>query len=97
MADEFHALDKLNQRNMLYYSIGMMREALLFISGSTNINRTKGGELKFIQDFSKVLDVLKIEKANQLMSASSYYLERNGSPKMIFMNLSLQLSAVLNP
>jgi len=97
MADEFHALDKLNQRNMLYYSIGMMREALLFIAGSTAINRTQGGELKFIQDFSKVLDVLKIEKANQLMSASSYYLERNGSPKMIFMNLSLQLSAVLNP
>lgn len=97
MSDDFHQFDKLNQRNMLYYSIGMMRESLLYLAGSTAINRTKGGELKFIQDFSKVLDVLKIEKANQLMSAASYYLERNGSPKMIFLNLSLQLSKVLNP
>lgn len=97
MADEFHQFDKVNQRNMLYYSISMMRESLLYIAGSTSINRTQGGELKFIQDFSKVLDVLKIEKANRLMSQASYYLERNGSPKMIFLNLSLQLSKTLNP
>ncbi|MEQ9413730.1 MAG: DNA polymerase III subunit delta, partial [Cyclobacteriaceae bacterium] len=97
MADEFHQMDKLNQRNLLYYSIGMMRESLLYIAGSTSINRTQGGELKFIQDFSKVLNVLKIEKANRLMSDASYYLERNGSAKMIFLNLSLQLSSVLNP
>lgn len=97
MAEEFHQLDKLNQRNMLYYSIGMMRESLLYLAGSTTINRAQGSELKFIQDFSKVLDVLKIEKANHLMSDASYFLERNGSPKMIFLNLSLQLSKVLNP
>lgn len=97
MADEFHQMDKLNQRNLLYYSISMMRESLLFLAGSTTINRTQGSELKFIQDFSKVLNVLKIEKANRLMSDASYYLERNGSAKMIFLNLSLQLSGILNP
>lgn len=97
MADDFHQFDKLNQRNLLYYSIGMMRESLLYIAGSTSINRTKGGELKFIQDFSKVLDILKIEKATQLMSGASYYLDRNGSAKMIFLNLSLQISEILNP
>ncbi|MCB0490804.1 MAG: DNA polymerase III subunit delta, partial [Cyclobacteriaceae bacterium] len=97
MADEFHQMDKLNQRNLLYYGISMMRESLLFLAGSTSINRTQGTELKFIQDFSKVLNVLKIEKTTRLMSDASYYLERNGSAKMIFLNLSLQLSGVLNP
>ena len=97
MADEFHQLDKLNQRNMLYYSMSMMRESLLYLAGSTAINRTQGTEMKFIQDFSKVLDVIKIEKANRIMSDASYYLERNGSAKMIFLNLSLQLSTTLNP
>jgi DNA polymerase-3 subunit delta' len=97
MADEFHQLDKLNQRNMLYYSMSMMRESLLYMAGSTAINRTQGTEMKFIQDFSKVLDVMKIEKANRIMSDASYYLERNGSAKMIFLNLSLQLSTTLNP
>lgn len=97
MADEFHQMDKLNQRNLLYYGIGMMRESLLCLSGTTAINRAQEGELKFVQDFSKVMDVMKIEWANQLMSDASYYLERNGSAKMVFLNLSLQLSAVLNP
>lgn len=97
MADEFHQLDKLNQRNTLYYSISMLRESLLFMAGSTKINRAQGNELKFIQDFSKVLDVSKIEKSNQLISDASYFLERNGSAKMIFLNLSLKLSTVLNP
>lgn len=97
MADEFHQLDKLNQRNMLYYSMSMMRESLLYMAGSTSINRTQGNEMKFIQDFSKVLDVMKIEKANRIMSDAYYYLERNGSAKMIFLNLSLQLSTTLNP
>lgn len=97
MADEFHQLDKLNQRNMLHYSMSMMRESLLYLAGSTSINRTQGNEMKFIQDFSKVLDVIKIEKANRIMSDASYYLERNGSAKMIFLNLSLQLSTTLNP
>ncbi|HNP96367.1 MAG TPA: DNA polymerase III subunit [Cyclobacteriaceae bacterium] len=97
MGDDFHQLDKLNQQNILYYSIGMMRESLLSIAGTTQMNRTRGAELKFIQDFSKVLDVLKIEKATQLMSQASYYLERNGSPKMTFVSLSLQISDLLNP
>lgn len=97
MADDFHQFDKLNQRNILFYSIGMMRESLLFIAGSASISRSRGGELKFIQDFSKVLDILKIDKSQQLMSDAYYYLERNGSAKMIFLNLSLQLSELLNP
>lgn len=97
MGDDFHQLDKLNQQNILYYGIGMMRESLLSIAGTTQMNRTSGNELKFIQDFSKVLDVLKIEKATRLMSQASYYLERNGSPKMTFVSLSLQISDLLNP
>ncbi len=97
MADDFHQFDKLNQRNILYYSIGMMRESLLHIAGSTSITRVRGGELKFIQDFSKFLNILKIDKSQQLMSDAVYHLERNGSAKMIFLNLSLQLSELLNP
>ncbi|MEQ9591111.1 MAG: DNA polymerase III subunit [Cyclobacteriaceae bacterium] len=97
MADEFHQQDKLSQRNILYYGISMMRESLLYLSGATKINRTQGKELKFVQDFCKILDVVKIERSNQLMSEASYYLERNGSAKMIFFNLSLSLAATLNP
>ena len=43
------------------------------------------------------MTVDKIEKTNLLVTDASYHLERNGSAKMIFLDLSLQLSRVMNP
>ena len=96
-ADDYHALDKLNQRNLLQYSMSMLRETLLFSSGAQQINRTRGEELKFVQDFSKVMNVEKVEKSCRLLNDASYHLERNGSAKMIFLDLSLKISKALNP
>lgn len=96
-AEEFHALDKLSQRNLLIYSVNVMRETLLRISGATGMNRSRGDELKFIQDFSKVMTLDKIEKSFTLMSDANYHLERNGSAKMIFLHLSLNLAKTINP
>ncbi|GHM99376.1 DNA polymerase III subunit delta [Cytophagales bacterium WSM2-2] len=97
LADEFHELDKLAQRNLFHYALGMMREALIQISSANAISRAKGPEEKFIKDFSKVFSVPKIETFNKLINEATYHLERNGSAKMIFMDLSLQLSKTINP
>jgi DNA polymerase-3 subunit delta' len=96
-SEEFHALDKLRQRNILHYGMSMMRESLLNISQADSIHRVQGEELKFIQQFSTVLNVQKIEKSFRLMNDAAYHLERNGSAKMIFLDLSLQLSKTINP
>jgi DNA polymerase-3 subunit delta' len=97
LAENYHALDRMSQRNLMYYSMNMMRETLLRISGAANLNRTRGDELKFIQDFSRVMNVEKVERSYTLMNDASYHLERNGSAKMIFLDLSLQLSTTINP
>lgn len=97
LADEFHELDKLGQRNLLYYGLGMMRETLLAISNAKAISRVKGEEEKFIQKFSNYFSVPKIETANRLINEATYHLDRNGSAKMIFMDLSLHLSKTINP
>jgi DNA polymerase III subunit delta' len=97
MAEEFHQMDKLRQRNLLSYSIDMMRESLLSLSGTNQLHRTQGEELDFIKKFSSQLSILKIEKSFKLMNDASYHLERNGSAKMIFLDLSLQLSKTISP
>jgi DNA polymerase-3 subunit delta' len=97
MADDYHGLDKLSQKNLMTYGMNMMRETLLNLSGATSINRTRGDELKFVQDFSKVLSVPKIERSVKLMNDATYHLERNGSAKMIFLDLSLKISQTINP
>lgn len=97
ITDDFHELDKLSQRTFLQYSLSMLREVVLYLAGAKEINRAKGRELKFVQDFSKVLDVDKVTESSKHIGEASYFLERNGSAKMIFLDLSLQLSKTINP
>jgi len=92
MAEEYHDLDKVSQKNMIAYSMNMMRETLLSACGAESINRTRGEEHEFVQRFSKVLDVDKIERSFNLLNDAGYHLERNGSAKMIFLDLSLKIA-----
>jgi len=96
-ADDFHELDKLSQRNLFQYALGMMRETLLQHAGADAVGRIKTGEVKFVKDFSKIMNVPKIEKINQLVTNAHYHLERNGSAKMIFLDLSLNIAKSINP
>ena len=96
-AEEYHALDRLSQKNLMRYGMNVMRDTLLKVSGSNSMIRSKGEELDFIERFSKVMDVEKIEKSYTLMNDASYHLERNGSAKMIFLDLSLKLSRTIKP
>lgn len=96
-SEEFHELDRLNQKNLLQYGSGMIRETLLHSSGAQAISRIKSGETKFVTDFSKIMSVDKIDKVNQLLTDAQYHLDRNGSAKMIFLDLSLTISKTINP
>jgi DNA polymerase III subunit delta' len=95
LADEFHEMDKLAQRNLFQYTLSMLRETLIQFAGATSIGRIKSGEAKFSQDFSKIMNVKKIDTIANLLSDASYHLERNGSAKMIFLDLSLQIAKTI--
>jgi DNA polymerase-3 subunit delta' len=41
-----------------------------------------------------VMTVTKLERSAQLINEATYHLERNGSAKMIFLDLSLELGRV---
>lgn len=96
-SEDFHDLDRLSQRNLFQYGLGMMRETLLHSAGADAISRIKTGEVKFVKDFSKIMNVEKVEQVNQLLTDAHYHLERNGSAKMIFLDLSLQIAKTINP
>ncbi len=96
-SEDFHQLDKLSQRNLFQYGLSMMRETLLHYAGADAISRIKSGEAKFVKDFSKIMNTEKVEKINTLFTNAHYHLERNGSAKMIFLDLSLQVAKTINP
>ena len=97
IAEEFHELDKLGQRNFIHYSSGLLRETLLHSVGAKSISRATAAETDFLKNFGKVMNVEKVERASGLLTQAAYHLERNGSPKMIFLDTSLQLAQIINP
>ena len=94
MADEFHRLSKLEQRSLLQYGLSMMRESLVAKHANT-LSRLPGSELSFITKFSEFLSPDQIQAISQEFNNALYHLERNGSPKMTFLDTSLQIMEIL--
>ncbi len=94
-AEAYHGMDKIGQRSLMMYGMNMMRESLLYSAGASEINRARGEERTFVERFSAFLDVDKIDLYFRLMNDAAYHLERNGSAKMIFLDLSLKIAGTL--
>jgi len=94
LSEDFHDADRMAQRNLMLYGLSIFREALIHLAGAEKLNRARGSELEFIRNFSKVMNITRIQSLSKLFNDSIYHLERNGSAKMIFMDLSLQINQV---
>jgi DNA polymerase-3 subunit delta' len=92
MADDFHGSSKLAQRSLLKYALNIFRESLIY-KNAPELNRVNGNVLEFIKKFSQVLKDSKIKEMSNLIDEAYFHLERNGSPKMIFLDLSLHIAA----
>lgn len=97
MADAFHELDKIGQRHRLAYCLSMMREALLELFNAEKIRRQRPEQSDFISRFAEKMDIKKIERAYLLLNDASYHLDRNGSAKMIFLDLSIKMAETVRP
>ena len=94
LSEEFHDADRMAQRNLILYGLAVLRESLVTLSGASGLLRARGSELDFVRNFSKVMNVERIQSLTSLFNSSVYQLERNGSAKMIFMDLSLQVNRI---
>ena len=93
-ADNFHRMPKLSQRNLLKYGMSIMRECLL-IEAVPELSRAENSEQTFVSKFGALLDISKVDRLTNEFNQALYHLERNGSPKMTFMDLSLQIMKIL--
>ncbi|MFN3839796.1 MAG: ATP-binding protein [Cyclobacteriaceae bacterium] len=96
LAEEYHESDRMSQKNLLQHSLNMMRETLLEKADAQTLHRLGDEDLQSLKKFSTVMDLKKIEQSVTLMNDASYHLERNGSAKMIFFDLSIRLSEIIS-
>ena len=94
-AEDYQKLSKTGQRTVLQYGINLLREALISGVGADELIRLFGDEVEFVKNFGKVLSPDKISGMYEVLNQMLYYLERNASPKIQMLNLSLDLARIL--
>jgi len=97
-ADKFSGMNKVVQKSLLQYGLGMMRESLVSVSNANTLQRVKGGEEKeFVDKFSAnvLKDYVKVEALYREFNTFLYHLERNGNAKILFLDTSLRASKIM--
>lgn len=93
--DEIAATGRENQKSFLNYALHFIREMLVYqFSPSSNI-RLQGEELNLVKKISAAFTFEKLKIIYALLNRSYYFIERNASSKILFMNLSVQLLRIL--
>lgn len=93
-SDQFHSMNKIAQKGLLQYALSIMRESLIYET-APQLNRASGEINDFVANFSKVMDSSKVEKISTLIDSAYYHLERNASPKIVFLDLSLYIARII--
>ncbi|MRX47480.1 DNA polymerase III subunit [Pedobacter puniceum] len=93
--DDFSKMGRENQKNLLRYGINLIRECMLFLAETPGLIHLSAKELEFISNFSKILNLAKAEAIANELEKAHYHIERNANPKILFLDVSLNLVKIL--
>lgn len=85
-----------NQKNFLKYGINFLRECMVMLSGADELVKLPPETLLTAQKLVK--NVLNLAMAEALISElekAHYHIERNANPKILFLDVSLQLVKII--
>jgi DNA polymerase-3 subunit delta' len=88
---DFSKMGRETQKSFLFYAINIMREVLLIKNDLHQMVHLTGIEETLAERFSDLFSHAQIEAAISLFEDASYNIERNANPKILFLDVSLQL------
>ena len=94
--DELAKIGRENQKNFMRYGISYIRECCMILSGASNLVHLPADELDTAQKMTKVMSLPMAEALGNILEKAHYHVERNANPKILFLDVSLQLVSVLN-
>lgn len=89
--NEISKLGRENQKLFLIYTINMFRQIILLNQAMDELVFLQGEERAFVKKFSEITSLEKLQTAIELFEKTHYSVERNANPKILFLDLSLQL------
>lgn len=85
-----------NQKNFLRYGINFIRECCLLLSGAGSLVHLPAQELETAQKMTRVMDLSQSQDIITELEKAHYHVERNANPKILFLDVSLQIIKTLN-
>ncbi|MDN3586998.1 hypothetical protein QWY86_09990 [Pedobacter aquatilis] len=94
--DEAAKWGRENQKNFLKYGINYLRECCLLLSGAEALVKLPPLTLETAKKLSThVLTLPMAEAIIAELETAHYHIERNGNPKILFLDVSLQLVKII--
>jgi DNA polymerase III subunit delta' len=93
--DRFATIGRERQKLFLRYGLHFLRElTVLILTGNENL-RLRGNELETAKRMKNVVKYPHIEPMMTLFNESTFHIERNANPKVLFLDASIRLNKVL--
>jgi len=93
--DQLAKLGRENQKNFLRYGISFIRECCLLMAGAADLVHLPAHELETAQKMTSVMDIYKAQAISAELEKAHYHVERNANPKILFLDVSLQIIKTL--
>lgn len=85
-----------NQKNFLKYGISFLRECSLLLSGADELVKLPPQTMEVARKLSThVLNLAMVEALINELEQAHYHIERNANPKILFLDVSLQLVKII--
>lgn len=95
MSEDFQKLGRENQKNFLLYALNLFRKVMLYGVDTDLITYLPPNEMKFVQDFSKLMNADNGTRMADELNQAHYHIERNANPKIVFVDSSIQIAHFL--
>ena len=84
-----------NQKNFIKYGINFLRECGLLLSGADALVKLPPQHFEVAKKLSAVLNMPMVEALINELEKAHYHIERNANPKILFLDVSLQLVKII--
>jgi len=89
--EQLAKMGRENQKNFLRYGISFIRECCLLMAGAGELVHLPTAELEIAQKMTNVMTVSMNQAIITELEKAHYHVERNANPKILFLDVSLQL------
>ncbi|MDB5157385.1 MAG: hypothetical protein JWR50_2092 [Mucilaginibacter sp.] len=93
--DQLSKMGRENQKNFLRYGISFIRECCLLIAGAGELVHLPAAELETAQKMTAVMTISMNQAIIAELEKAHYHVERNANPKILFLDVSLQIIGFL--